>query len=506
MSPQYGKYEQLIPSARRRWAALALLMIVVLLVSVDNSVMVLALPEIAVALYANATEQLWVLDIYPLVLAGLLVPMGNLGDRIGRRRIMIIGAVGFAVVSGIAAFSVSPTMLIVFRALQAVFGAALMPATLSLIRNIFPDPRERTTAVAIWAATFSAGAALGPIIGGVLLNFFWWGSVLLMAVPILVPFLAGAPFLLPESKDPNPGPLDVLSILLAMATLLPLTYGIKTLPQEPWVGVGAIAFALVAGFVFVRRQLGADIPFLDVRLLSRKAFALPLTINLLAMFSLVGFLYYLSQHLQLIEGRSPAEAALFMLPGMAMTVVAGLAVVPVARWTGPVPAMVAGVLCSALAYGILAVFVGSGDWVPMVAFLLIGAGAGMAETISNDFVLSAVPSEKAGAASAMSETAYEFGTVMGAAVLGGLLNALYTAKLVPPAGLSEAQGAQVASSLASAHDVAAGLPHERAAELLQAASHAFDAGVTVTATVAGVLALAVSIAVYFGLRTPRDAK
>ena len=208
-------------SKPRRWAALAVLLFPVLLISVDNTVLSFAVPAITKALSPSGNQLLWIIDIYPLILAGLLVPMGSLGDRIGRRKLLLIGATGFALVSALAAFATDATQLVAARALLGVFGAMLMPATLSLIRNIFPDDAERRTAIAVWAAAFSGGAVLGPIVGGVLLEHFWWGSVFLMAVPMLLPLLIGGMILVPESKDPNPGRVDPFSIILVVFTLLP---------------------------------------------------------------------------------------------------------------------------------------------------------------------------------------------------------------------------------------------------------------------------------------------
>lgn len=252
-------------STRRRWAALAVLLFPVLLVSVDNTVLSFAVPAISAALQPTGNQLLWIIDIYPLVLAGLLVPMGSLGDRIGRRKLLLTGAVGFALVSGVAAFATDASQLIAARVLLGFFGAMLMPATLSLLRNIFEDPTERRTAIAIWAAAFSGGAVLGPIIGGILLEHFWWGSVFFLAVPMLLPLLIGGLILLPESKDPHPGKVDPISILLVIMTLLPFVYGIKSISSGPWfIPVSALVLSVVCGVVFVRRQLGQPTPMLDV--------------------------------------------------------------------------------------------------------------------------------------------------------------------------------------------------------------------------------------------------
>jgi DHA2 family multidrug resistance protein-like MFS transporter len=492
--------------AWRRWSALALLMLAVLLVSIDNNVLTFALPQIGASLDANGTEQLWMIDIYPLILAGFLVPMGNLGDRIGRRRVLIIGAIGFGLVSVAAAFSPTPEILIGLRAAQAVFGSMLMPATLSLIRNIFTDSKERTTAVAVYASMFSAGAALGPMVGGWLLQHFAWGSVFLISVPILLPMVSLAHWLIPESRDLQPGPMDPLSIVLVVGALLPVTFGIKAFATgEPWyIGMGAIILGLGLGYAFVMRQLSRKTPMLDVRLFQRKAFSGPLVVNMLSLFSMVGFMYFLTQHLQLVQGLAPAAAANFMLPGLIVMFVSGHIVVPIARKTGRVQAMVLGVAVNVAAYGVLAVLGHMGGlWVPMVSFILLGIGVGFSETISNDLALSAVPAAKAGAASAISETAYEVGSVLGTAVLGGLLNAFYSAHLHLPGTLTAEQGHRAQETLAGAHDVATQIAGGQASSLIRSASHAFDSGVSLTAGIAAALALIVAVCVGRLLRDVR---
>ena len=211
----------------RGWAALVVLMLPVLLVSVDNTVLSFALPQIALDLEPTAAQQLWIIDAYPLVLASLLVTMGVLGDRFGRRRMLLIGAVGFGLVSALAAFAPSAEWLIAARAAMGVFGAMLMPSTLSLLRSIFVNRDQRRLAIAVWAAAFSAGAALGPIVGGILLEHFAWGSVFLLAVPVLVPLLILVPILVPESRDPHPGRFDALSVALSLLTMVPIVYAIK---------------------------------------------------------------------------------------------------------------------------------------------------------------------------------------------------------------------------------------------------------------------------------------
>ena len=495
-----------VTTARSRWAALVVLVLPVLLISVDNTVLSFALPALSTALQPSGAQLLWIVDIYPLLLAGLLVPMGSLGDRLGRRRLLLIGAAGFALVSAVAAFAPNAEALIALRAGMGVFGAMLMPATLSLIRNIFTDAEERRLAIAIWAAGFSGGSALGPIIGGLLLEHFWWGSVFLLALPMLVPLLVLAPKLVPESRDPQPGPVDPASIVLVMATMIPLVWAIKTFAHDG-VTVGVVLAAglgLLSGLAFVRRQLVRRDPMLDVRLFAVPAFSASIAANLLSVFSLVGFLYFVAQHLQLVSGRSPVQAGLLLVPGLVLTVVMGLLVVRLVRRVRPAHAMAVGLVLNAVGYAVILTGGRAGSDAALVAaFMILGAGVGMAETISNDLILSAVPARKAGAASAISETAYETGAVLGTAVLGSILNAAYRAHVELPEGLTSAQSAAAGETLGGATSVAAQLPTGVGDALLDSARHAFDSGVTITATVGLVLMLAAAGIVLLALR-PRS--
>ncbi|RLK49410.1 MFS transporter [Microbacterium telephonicum] len=484
---------QLAESAGRRvgvrgWLALIVLMLPVLLVSVDNTVLSFALPDIARDLQPTSIEQLWIIDAYPLVLAGLLVTMGTLGDRFGRRRMLLIGATGFAAVSVLAAFAPTATALIAARAAMGVFGAMLMPSTLSLLRSIFTDRDQRRLAIAVWASMFSAGAALGPIVGGLLLEHFAWGSVFLMSVPVLIPLLVCAPFLVPESRDPKPGRIDPVSIVLSMLTMIPVVYAIKETAVH---GVGMLPLVLVVvgvgfGVLFVRRQLASPAPMLDMRLFTRGAFTGALLVNLLSVIALVGFLYFVSQHLQLIVGLSPMAAGLALVPGMAAMIVAGLLVVPISRRVSPRVVVPSALVLSVSAYLIIPFAVES---LPLLvgAFTLLGMGIGAAETVSNELVLATAPPAKAGAASAVSETAYELGAVLGTAVLGGILTAAYRNGLVLPGGLPAAAEAAARETLAGAMTVADTLAPAAAEALRTAAAHAFDSGVVITALIGAAL-------------------
>lgn len=482
----------------RGWAALVVLMLPVLLVSVDNTVLSFALPAIAVDLAPTSAQQLWIIDAYPLVLAGLLVTMGTLGDRFGRRRMLMIGATGFAAVSALAAFAPTAGLLIVARAAMGVFGAMLMPSTLSLLRSIFTDRDQRRFAIAIWASMFSAGAALGPIVGGILLEHFGWGSVFLMAVPVLIPLLVLAPLLVPESRDPKPGRIDAVSIGLSMATMVPIVYGIKELAVYGLASVAPILFAVGVGFgvLFVRRQLRRPQPMLDVRLFRNPTFSGALLVNLLSVVGLVGFLFFAAQYLQLILGLSPMNAGFALVPGLAAMIAAGLLVVPIARRVAPRVVVPIALLFSVGGYvAVSRMGEGGSLLLLVVAFVSLGIGIGAAETVSNELVLASAPPAKAGAASAVSETAYELGAVLGTAVLGGILTALYRANLVVPDGITGESAMAARETLAGASQVAVNVDPSLAAALTDAAGSAFSAGVTVTALIgAGLVVIAGVIA------------
>jgi len=487
----------------KEWTALAVLMLPVLLVAVDATVLSFALPSISQALAPTGTQLLWMVDIYPLVLAGLLVSMGSLADRIGRRRLLLIGAVGFATVSALAAYAPSAEWLIAGRAALGFFGAMLMPSTLSLLRNLFVDRQQRRLAIAVWAAGFSGGAALGPIVGGFLLEHYWWGSAFLMAVPVLVLLLLLAPIFVPESRDPNPGAIDVISIALSLLTMAPLVYAIKSIAHDGLsaLPIGLVALALLAGSAFVRRQLTRPNPMLDVLLFRRSAFTGAVLANLLAVFALVGFLFFVAQHLQLVLGHSPMEAGLILVPGLVVTIVAGLAVVPLVRIVGPRVVVAGGLMISAAGYTTVLFTADDPSAVGLgAAFVLLGLGIGAAETVSNDVILSSVPADKAGAASAISETAYELGAVLGTAVLGGILSAVYAARVVVPAGLDPAAATSATETLGGATTVAGTLPEPAATQLLESARHAFDGGVVITSAIAVALVLAAAALAWLTLR------
>lgn len=487
---QHGESLSAARAGARQWAGLAALMLPVLLVSIDNTVLSLALPSIAEALQPSATGQLWIVDVYSLVLAGLLVTMGSLGDRFGRRGLLMIGSTGFVLASVASAFAVSAEQLIALRAVTGVFGAMLMPSTLALIRGMFPTDDQRRLAIAIWAACFSAGAAAGPLVGGAVLEHFAWPAVFLIAVPLLVPTLIAVPLLVEESKDPSPGPLDLLGAVASIIALGGAVWVIKDLTAHGLravaVGIGLTSIAL--GGWFVRRQLRSAAPLLDMHLFRNPRFSASITVNLMSVVALTGFLYFVSQHLQLVLHLQPLEAGLTLLPGLVLMIIAGLFVVPASRRWHPALIITVSLLISTSAYALVAVTAADASRTTvMVAFALLGIGIGQAETLSNDLVLAAAPPARAGAASAVSETAYEVGAVLGTTLLGGLLTAHYRASLQLPSGIPEALEAQARETLAGAERAAEMLPQNVAMQLSQAAEQAFSSGVVLTAGVGAVL-------------------
>lgn len=488
----------------RGWFALVVLMLPVLLVSVDNTVLSFALPKIAIDLAPSGAEQLWIIDVYPLVLAGLLVTMGTLGDRFGRRKMLLIGSTGFAAVSVLAAFAPSAALLIAARALLGLFGAMLMPSTLSLLRSIFRNRDQRRLAIAVWASAFSAGSALGPIVGGFLLEHFSWGSVFLIAVPVLIPLLIAAPLLVPESRDPNPGKIDLISILLSMAAMIPVVYAIKSFAVDgPTIGAAAwAALGIGMGVLFVRRQLRADTPMLDMALFRRGTFSGAILVNLLSVVALVGFLYFVPQHLQLVLGMSPMDAGLALVPGMLAVIVAGLAVVPISRRIPPHLVVPSALVFSFIGYLLVAFTTAGHGALPLVlAFVVLGIGIGAAETISNELILSSAPSAKAGAASAVSETAYELGAVLGTTILGGIITAMYRGALVIPDGVSAEADHTARETLAGAYTTSQGLSDPLGSALWDAAASAFESGVMVTALIGAALVALAGVIAAVTLRT-----
>lgn len=484
------------PAGRREWIALSVLSLAVFLLALDGTVLSIAVPALSAALEPTSTQLLWIGDIYSFALAGLLVTMGNVGDRIGRKRLLLIGAVGFGIASAIAAFSPTAETLIAARALLGVAGATLMPSTLSIIRAMFTQARQRTTAIAVWGAMATGGAAAGPVIGGVLLENLWWGSVFLINVPIMLVLVVLGMKLIPESRNPHPGAFDLLSAALSMAAIVPIVYAVKELAGGH-TGIGAAVAGIVgvvALVLFVRRQRRLAHPLIDVSLFKRPAFAGAVGANFLAIFSLSGLLFFLSQYLQLVRGFGPLDAGVRQLPLTLASVASALLVGVLLARVGRGRLIGAAMLFAACGLGLLVLAEGKPNYLWLaLALTIIGLGIGLALTLTTDAVVSAVPVDRAGAASAVSETAYELGVALGIALLGSLHALLYQSAL-DPLNLGAA-GDTVRSSLPSAAAAAAGLPASQAAAVLAAAQDAFVHAMQITTVaMACVLVIAAIVA------------
>ncbi|MFG3147491.1 MFS transporter [Streptomyces sp. M41(2017)] len=481
-----------------RWLALSVLVLAVLLVAVDATVLGLATPYISEDLKPSGTQLLWIGDVYSFVIAGLLVSMGSLGDRIGRKKLLLVGATAFGLISVLNAYATTPEMMILARALLGVAGATLMPATLALIRNIFHDPRERSLAIGIWGATASAGTAVGPVVGGFLLEHFWWGSVFLINLPVMVVLVLVGIKLLPESKSPSHGPWDLISVTLSLVGVIGVVYAVKEAAAHgPSGAVFATGLLGVAALVwFVRRQLTLPAPLLDVRLFRHRGFSGAVLADLFTVLGLSGLVFFLSQYLQLVQGRGPFEAGLAEIPAAVGAVAAGLVAGRYARRFSVRVVVSGGLAAVGLALGTLTVL-GQSTGYPVLgaALLVVGIGAGFSFTVTADVILSTVPKDQAGAASAVSETAYELGAALGIALLGSVVTGVY-AGFTGPAGTPAAAH----DSLGGAVEAAASLPAPAAEAMLNAARESFVDGLALASGAGAVVLLATAVAAWFLLR------
>ncbi|MEV4295912.1 DHA2 family efflux MFS transporter permease subunit [Microbispora rosea] len=488
----------------RKWGTLVVACLAMLLLSLDLTVLHLALPKLGEDLAPSATQLLWIADIYGFALAALLVTMGNLGDRIGRRRLLLVGLAAFGATSVLTAYAPNAPLLIAARALLGVAGATIMPSTLSLVRNVFPDPKERTTAVGIWSSVGAVGFALGPIVGGLLLDHFWWGSVFLINVPVVAAVLVAGFVVLPESRNPRPGRLDLLSVPLSAVGVLGLIYAMKEATSggvtQPSV-IAAAVIAVAALVVFVRRQTRLAEPLIDVALFRRRAFAATVGAELVAVFAMLAMSVVFAQYFQLVMGWSPLTAGLAGMPGgLAGGVGGALSGVLVHRW-GRGPAVSLGLALTAIGFILFSRIDMETPYLYMlVAMIIQGIGMGFMFAVTGDTLLASVPKERAGAASAISETAHEMGGALGIAVLGTVLTSVYRNGLVLPPGLPGGPAAEARDTLAGALKVAATLPGDAAGAVVRAARQAFVEGIHVTVLTGAVILLVLAVAVPFALR------
>ncbi len=496
-------------AGRREWIGLAVLALPCLLYAMDLTVLNLAVPQLSTDLRPSSAQLLWIVDVYGFLVAGSLVTMGTLGDRIGRRQLLLIGAAAFGAASVLAAWSTSPGMLIAARALLGVAGATVAPSTLSLIRNMFLDPRQRTTAISVWITSFSVGGAIGPLLGGVLLEWFWWGSVFLLAVPVMALLLLLGPLLLPEFRDPRAGRLDLVSAALSVTAVLAVIYGLKQLAQDGlgWPPALSTLAGLAVGVVFVRRQQRLADPLLDLSLFRSPAFSASLTTNLLSFFVGFGALLFIAQYLQLVLGLSPLAAGLWMLPSSAGFILGSLLTPVLVRRVRPAFVMAAGMMLAAFGLGLFTQL----DRTAGLAVLVTGSvvfslALAPVDTLATDLAVGAAPPERAGAASALSETSAEFGGALGIAILGVIGTSSYRGQMTDhlPAGIPPETAASARDTLGGAVAAAGQLPDQLGQALLGAARQAFTQGLHLAFTISAAAATGVAILAAIQLRHLRQ--
>ncbi|TFV84344.1 MFS transporter [Microbacterium sp. dk485] len=417
----------------REWIGLAVLGLPTLLISIDVGVLYLALPSITESLGANTIEQLWILDVYSFLLAGFLLTMGNVGDRIGRRRLLLIGSAAFAVASLWAAFASTPGELIAARAGLGVAAATLAPSTMALLRNMFHDPQQLATAIGVWFACFMGGVVVGPLIGGMLLEWLWWGSVFLLAVPVMVVLLILGPLLLPEYRVPHPGPIDGASVALSLATVLPVVWAVKEVARDgsvTWTPLVAAMVGLVAGAVFVRRQRNLATPLLDLSMFRTRVFSGSLVIVLVTGVAMAGLSLVAAVYLQSVLGLSPLAAGALLIP-QSVAMLAGFQIAPALSRRLPLIAVaVIGLSLASAGFLVVAVLpVMPGSGVLVVGLCVASFGASFPMAVLSAVMLGSVEPARAGAAAAVNEASGELGVAMGVALLGSLAAGVYAVTL-----------------------------------------------------------------------------
>lgn len=486
-----------IKASRREWIGLAVIAVPCLLYAMDITVLNLAIPAITAELRPSSAQLLWLVDIYGFLLAGLLITMGTLGDRIGRRRLLMIGAAAFGAASVLAALSTNVVTLITARALLGMAAAAFAPSTLSLIRHMFVDAGQRTFAIGVWSAMHAVGAAAGPLIGGTLLEHFHWGSVFLIAVPFVVLLLMLGPKFLPEFRNPQPAPIDVVSAVHSIAAVLSIIYGIKHIAEPGWSAPVAIATGTMLAIAFVRRQYRLAHPLIDPRLLRDAAFSVALLAYTLGCFVSVGILLFTTQYLQLMLGLPPLQAGLWTLPATLGYLVGSSITPAITRRLSPAHTMSAGLILAAIGVAVI----GQATAIPHSATL--GAGLliltlGLAPVFipAINIMVSSVPAERAGEASALSETGSEFGSALGIAILGSIGTAIYRGTVAPalPAGLSLEDAVASRETLGAAVAIAEQLPEQMGTAVLEAARTAFDQSLYAVSLVSAAVLVAVALA------------
>jgi DHA2 family multidrug resistance protein-like MFS transporter len=496
-----------------RWFVLVAVMLAFLPVVLDMTILHVAVPTLTQSLNASGTEVLWIIDIYPLLMAGLLVPMGTLADRVGNRKILLVGLVTFAVASACAAFAQSPAMLIAARVLLALGGSMIMPCVLGLIRKTFEDEGERAMALGLWGMIGSAGAAVGPLLGGALLEHFWWGSVFLINVPVMLVVAPACYLLLPRIEQTTPGKWAISQALLLIAGMISLVYGIKAGfggKQPLPIIVMVVVFGITALTLFVRKQLRASQPMLDLSLLSRPAIVAGLIMAIVASGALAGVELTLAQELQYVLDKTPLQAGVFLIPIMAASAVGG----PIAgHLSNRFGLRLVATLSLAISAGALA-FLAQSDFhdpglhVPLVLAIL-GLTLSTGLTASSIAIMGSVDASKGGAAGSLESTGYELGTGIGITLFGVFMSSVFSRAIELPSGLSSALGEQASRTIGDTYIAASRLPIEEGAALIAAGKAAFTQTHSVLLmTSAGVIA-ALAVVVFFtlaGYRSLSDAQ
>jgi MFS transporter, DHA2 family, multidrug resistance protein len=491
-------------ATRKEWLGLGVLTLACLVYSMDLSVLQLAIPRLSADLRPTSVQLLWIIDIYGFIVAGSLVTMGTLGDRIGRRKILLAGAGWFAIASLLAAFSRTPEMLIAGRAAMGLAGATIAPSTLSLIFAMFPDAKQRTTAIGVWVAAYSAGGAIGPVLGGLLLERFWWGSVFLLGVPVMGLLLLLGPRVLPEYRAPEAKRLDIPSTALSLVAILGVIYGLKEIAQDGLSprAVIAIAVGVAVGAIFVRRQVTLADPMIDIRLFRIRPLTASLGTYLLGIFVAVGYFIFIAQYMQLVLELSPIEAALWSLPSAAGFIVGSVAAPRIIhRWR---PSVVMGVGMAGTAVGIALLLLLDGGpnlAILIAASVLISFALSPVVTLATELIVGSAPPEQAGAASGISETSGELGGALGIALLGSLGTAIYRREIerLVPGSVPSAAVEAARDTLGGAIEIARSLPGPTGAALVDAARTAFVDGIHVVAAVTAVVATGAAIAAALAL-------
>ncbi|MEU7657257.1 MFS transporter [Streptomyces lincolnensis] len=493
--------------ARNRWAVLAVLSVSLLVVALDLTVLNVALPTLSTEIEPSSVQLLWIVDVYSLVVAGLLISAGTLGDRLGRKRFLCLGFLVFGAASAVAAWATDPAMLIAARALLGIGAAIIMPSTLSIIRNVFTDRRERTVALAVWATMSAAGAAVGPVVGGVMIEHFWWGSVFLINVPIMVVALIAALALVPESRHPNPPRWDAVGAVLSVVGLISLVYAIQHGGAEgleaQTIITGVLGVVLLAALVM--RVLRVPDPLFDPGLFRNRAFSVAVTAVVLAMFGMGGLMLLLTQHWQFIGGASPMESGLRLLPLLLATMIGAPAMSVIVPRYGTRYAMMIGLgLIGAAFFVLVNVRPDTEYWVFAVALAGIGAGAGCAMTAASDAIMSTAEADSAGGAAGIEETSYELGNGLSVAIMGSIAAALFRREMdVSVPGVDERYLEAAREGLPDAVATARALPGAAGEELKRRADDAFTDAFGFTSLCTGILLVVVAVAV--SLLIPREA-